>query len=992
MIFGPFRLDPTTTQLWQGEQVVALQPKPLAVLHYLAARPGQLVTKEELLKGIWTGVYVTKAVLKTCVQAIRKALGDDVTAPRYIATVGREGYRFIEHEHGSTFDVHGSTSELASSLQSPAPIVVGREQELGQLQHWFERASRGERQLVFVTGEPGIGKTTLVDLLQAWLQGRPQVWVGRGQCVEQYGEGEAYLPILEALGDLARGPGGTHLTESLRRYAPTWLVQLPALVSEAGRQAVQTTVQGATRERRLRELVEALEAVSHDVPVVIVLEDLHWSDPSTVECLSSLAQRRRPARLFVIGTYRPADLVLEKHPLKGVKQELQAHGHCEEVRLELLSAPAVQTYLARRFPQHSFPSELATVIHHRTDGNALFLVNVVEELVAQAIVVDDNGHWLLKEDLTALNIPNTVRQLIERQLEQLSEEEQHVLEVTSVVGTEFTVAAVAAAWKEGIDAIEDTCERIAWQGHFLVERGIIEWPDGTVSGRYAFRHALYQNVLYQRIAEARRIRLHRLIGEGIEAGYGDQAKEMAAELAVHFERGHDFPRAVQYLQQAGENATRRSAYAEAVAYLTKGLELLKARPDTSARAQQELALQLALGDALIAVKGYTAPEVEKTVLRARALCQQTGETSQLFPVLHRLFLFYHNRRELQMSHELAEQMMRLAQSVQDLYLLSRAHGSLGATLYLLGELTSAQTLLKRAITLYDPQQHPRPTVNTADPRVDCLSYMAWTLWLLGYPDQALKRSHEALALAEGLSHPFSLAYALGCAAWFHLLRREGQIARERAEAVMTLSTEQGFPTWLAFGTMMRGGALAELGQVQEGIAQMCQSQPVLRLLALLAEAYGQVGQVEEGLSVLARALTLVDKIGEHNCEAEMYRLKGQLTLQKFQLSGPKFQLSAKQKAKDKKQKAKASSTQYLTPSTQAEAEAEMCFFKALDIARRQQAKSLELRAVMSLSRLWQQQGKKEEAQGMLAEIYSWFTEGFDTKDLQEAKVLLDSFT
>jgi len=319
------------------------------------------------------------------------------------------------------------------------------------------------------------------------------------------------------------------------------------------------------------------------------------------------------------------------------------------------------------------------------------------------------------------------------------------------------------------------------------------------------------------------------------------------------------------------------------------LEVLKALLDTPERTHQELTLQLTLRDALVVVNGYTAPEVEKTVLRARELCKQIGETPQLFPVLFRLWGFYINRGELQTTRELAEQLMRLAQNVQDQYLLSVAHMALGCALFWLGELVSARPLLEQAIVLYDPQKHPRPTVNMADPRVDCLSYLALILWQLGYPDQALQRSQEAVTLAAGLSHPFSQAYALGIAAWFHSVRREEPVARERAEAVMTLSTEQGFPYWLAFGTMVRGRALAEQGQREKGIAQMQQGLAALQAIGTemarfshlhwLAEVYGQVGRIEEGLAMLAEALAFVDKTGRQEQEAELYRIKGELLLQ-----------------------------------------------------------------------------------------------------------------
>jgi tetratricopeptide (TPR) repeat protein len=539
--------------------------------------------------------------------------------------------------------------------------------------------------------------------------------------------------------------------------------------------------------------------------LILRLEDLHWSDYSTLDLLSVLARRHEAARLLIVGTYRPVEVLTRDHPLKGVKHELQLHGQCEELVLDFLSEAAVADYLVRRFgaPSPADAGEgrgeglskaplqrLAHLIHQRTDGNALFMVNVVNDLIAQGVLTKTNGEWELRREVKerTLGTPVSLQQLIEQQIERVRPEEREVLEAASVAGAEFSAAAVAAGAEQPLETVEAHCEALVRREQFLRARGISEWPDGPVAARYGFVHALYQEVLYERIPAARRGRLHRLIGERTEAAYGTQAQEIAAELAVHFERGRDYRRAIQYLQQAGENAIRRSAHQEAISLLTKGLELLKTLPDTPERAQRELTLQLALSDALVPVKGFTAPEVEKTVLRARELSRQLGETPQIFPVLYRLFVFYFIRGELQTTRELAEQMMRLAQSVQDLYLRSVAHGVLGVTLFWLGEFASARPHLEQAIALYDPQKHPRTTLGTADPRVDCLSFAAWTLWYLGYPDQGLKRSHEALALAEELSHPYSLAYALGIAATFQLLCWEGQLARERAEAVMTLGS------------------------------------------------------------------------------------------------------------------------------------------------------------------------------------------------------------
>jgi predicted ATPase len=768
----------------------------------------------------------------------------------------------------------------------------------------------------------------------------------------------------------------------------------------------------------LREMAEAIEVGTMRRPLVLILEDLHWSDHSTLELLAYLARRRQHARLFIIATYRPSDVVLRAHPLKEIKQELQAHGQCAELRLELLTQEDITEYLARRFPGSALGNELAQEVYEHTEGNPLFMVNVVEEFLRQGVIVEQGGCWVLTRDVTHASVPDTLRQLIEKQIAQLGEDERRVLEVASVAGAEFTVAAVATALKQDIDEVETICEEVAGQGHFLEERGIAEWPDGAMSGCYGFRHALYQNVLYDRIAEARRVRLHRLIGERLETGYGVRVGEIAAELAVHFERGREYQRAVRYLEQAGKNAVQRSAHREAIAHLTKGLELLKTLPDTPERRRQELALHIALGPALMATRGFAVPEVEKSFARARELCEQIGETPQLFPVLVGISSFYLLRGKLQIARELREQLLELAQATHDPTRLLEAHNSLGVSLFFLGEFSPARVHFEQSLTFYDPQQHsPQVFLHRQDPSVICYTYLAITLWYLGYPQQALERAQQALTRAQELSHPFSLALAFTFTSMLHHYRREARTTQELAEAAIALCTQQGFPLFLAMGTFYRGWALAEQGQDKEGIAQIRQGLAAFRAtgqetaqphyLMLLAEAYGKEGQTEEGLRVLTEALTMAEKNGERSREAELYRLKGELTLQSsVQRLGSSVKTS--QKLKVKSRKSSIPNTQPLTPNPQVEAEA--CFLRAIEIARRQQAKSLELRAAMSLVRLRQQQATQhgsrnthyvtrttrhetrarlDAARTMLSEIYNWFTEGFDTKDLQEAKALLE---
>jgi len=421
---------------------------------------------------------------------------------------------------------------------------------------------------------------------------------------------------------------------------------------------------------------------------------------------------------------------------------------------------------------------------------------------------------------------------------------------------------------------------------------------------------------------------------------------------------------VAYLLQAGQKAFQLSAYEEAIGHFKQVVTLLKGLPDTPERARQELALQISLGNALTALKGYAAPEVGQAYSRARQLCHQMGDTPELFPVLTGLQRFYQNQGAAQIAREMGEQLVNLAQNGPEAGQMTSAHMALGGILWFTGEFSAAQAHFEQGIRLYDRQRHPSYVLLYGDdPGVSCLSYTAWALWFLGYPDQALKRSHEALTLAQEMAHPYSLAHALSLAAVFHQFRREERAAHARAEAALTLSAEHGFSYWMSVTTILKGWALVEQEQEEAGLAQMCLGESAWRplgievgrhyLLALLAEAHGKAGQAAEGLRILAEVLPVTSSVG-HWWEAELHRIKGELL--------------------------------------QVEAEAEGCFGQAIQVARRQGARLLELRAVTSLSRLWQRQGKVKEARQMLAEIYAWFTEGFDTSDLQAAKSLLEELS
>jgi predicted ATPase len=536
-------------------------------------------------------------------------------------------------------------------------------------------------------------------------------------------------------------------------------------------------------------------------------------------------------------------------------------------------------------------------------------------------------------------------------LDRLSEGKA-VAQLGAVLGRTFA--------SELLRAVSPLDELALWRGlvelvqaEVLYQRGVL--PQAT----YTFKHALLQEAAYQSLLKSTRQQYHQHIAQVLAAQFPALAETQPELLAHHYTEAGLSEQAVDSWQRAGERSKGRSAYVEAVTHCTRGLAVLQTLPDTPTRAQRELDMQLTLSWALVHAKGYAVPERGYALARARALCQQVGDSARLCDILSGLHSFAQNRGEFQTSREWAAQSLTLAQRLHDSARILRAHCNLGTALYALGALAPARTHLEQVLTLTGPKPDAGQEL-----RVVALGYASFILWTLGYPDQALTQSHEMLTYAQGLSHPFTLARALNYAGRLHVLRREGRAAQERAAALVALATEQGFAQWMGVGTFRRGWAIAAQGQHEEGLAQMHQglaaaqaAGEVERLqFARLAAAYGENGQAEVGLRLLAEAPVAMDNTGEDGNTVLLYRIKGELLL--------------RQAAPDVSQ-------------------AEACFQHALIVARRQQAKSLELQTALSLARLWQQQGKRAEAYELLAPVYGWFTEGFETADLQDAKALLE---
>src|SRR5215207_1815932 len=609
-------VDTTAFELRRDDEIVAVQPQVFDLLLLLLENRHRLVTKDEIFQRIWKNRIVSDAALSSRIKTLRQALGDDGTEQGCIRTIRRRGFRLIAPVEalGAAEAASPPASQAAAAIPA-RPKFVGREEELSLLGTLLAKARTGRRQVVFVSGEAGIGKTSLVSAFvsssaassTASSTASSLASIGHAQCIELYGTSEPYLPIFEAMQRLGAEIGVDKLAIYLKSFAPTWLAQMPWLSDGAQPPA---DVAGATPQRMLRELAQALEAMSAARPIVLWLEDLHWSDRSTLDAISFLARRPESARLMVIGSYRPAEARARRHPVQAVKEAIALHGACTELALGFLGLKDVASYLQGRFAlEPAELGELSQFIHARTDGNPLFAVALTDDLVRNGALRHDGG-WRLVEPVSriGLTIPDTVQILIGQQIENLAAEERRVLQIAAVSGAEFSAAAIAATPGLDVQAVEEICDRLVQRQQFITSRGSHDWPDGTVANRYAFVHAMYQEGLGSRVSEARRVEWQGRIAAREEQGYGANVRDIAAQLAVRFEAARQYDRGVKYFELAARNALAGNAYIEADRLYGKAIDMLPlAQLDDPAKA--ELRMLLPRSVAVIATYGYATDEI-----------------------------------------------------------------------------------------------------------------------------------------------------------------------------------------------------------------------------------------------------------------------------------------------------------------------------------------------------------------------------------------------
>ncbi|RCW64694.1 ATP-binding protein [Pseudorhodoferax soli] len=931
--FGPYRLLGPHGPLLQSGRAVDLPRKPLAILWLLASRAGEVVHKDELLAIVWPRMVVSDGVIATCMRDLRQALGDDARAPRFIATAHRIGYRFIGEVAARAAAAAGA---LLPQATPPLPdALVGRSAECAVLQAALQRAAAGQRQIVFVTGDAGIGKSRLVDAFVATLgaqraadaAGTGAARVGQGQCIEHFGAGEPYLPVLEAITRLCRQADGAPLVDLLQRHAPSWTAQMPGVFGHAPHTAALPPAGEDAVQRMPRELAEAVDLAAADRLLVLVLEDMHWSDPSTVDWLAMLARRREPARLLVIATCRPVELIVHGHPLKQVKQDLVTRRLASELVVGRLGAAAVQDYVAQRLPQPGSAPRLAAAVFRRSQGHPLFMVHMVDEVqhASDAVATLDGD-----------TLPFGVRELIEAQVTRLPVDALAALEAASVAGAEFATALVGAALQRPAEEIEQLLETLVRQGHFVEGRGLARWHDGTVSGRYAFRHDLVREGLYRRLGSAPRMRLHAAIGTRLAVAYAEHAGDIAAELALHFEHAQDPWRAAQHRTLAGDKALHRFAPLEALAHAERGLAQLGSargtRHDRHACDAAELSLRLIEGAALLAIRGFTAPEVEATYTRTLALGVAVNDASAIGPALSGLFNLYLTRAAFAQVQQIADQALALLQRQPDTVLEMLAHNVRGAALLFSGAASACLPHVARTRALYDAQAHAHLAVLYGeDPAMVSHHVAALACWVVGEADETEHHLREGLALTHRMAHPFGEAQMLWMEALIALDGDDLPRAERATLRLDALCAAHGFPLWLAGGQILRGAALAGRGLHDEAQGLTDQGLQAWRdagtlltfphALAVAARVHAHGGRPDKALQHLAEALETVGRTGERWYEPELHRLQGTWLLQ-HRGDGP-----------------------------MARAEAGACFGRAVVLAREQRAALFERRASASLARL-----------------------------------------
>ena len=831
--------------------------------------------------------------------------------------------------------------------------LVGREEELSLLLRRWEQAKEVEGQVVLLSGEPGIGKSRITQALLERIASEPHFRL-RYQC-SPYHTNSAFYPVIE---QLHRAAGiASHDSPEEK------LVKLEALLASSGSTypnsvallgallgvptAAKYSPLAFTPQKQKDETIRALEhqllGLARQRPVFFQIEDAHWVDPSTLESLDGLVQVMQQSRVLVLITFRP-----------DFQAKWTGQSHVTLLTLNRLGKRQTAELIRNVLGNNALPAEIQDQIAAKTDGVPLFVEELTKSVLESGLIRHGND----RDPLPALAIPTTLHDSLMARLDRLAPVKE-VAQIGACIGREFDYALLSLVSPSQQGKLDEALRD-------LVASGLVFQHGTPPEAKFIFKHALVQDAAYGSLLKSTRVQLHAQIARAIEEHFAAKQDSEPELLAHHYGQAGLFEQAVQYRQKAGERAMTRSAYREAVAHLQKGLELLAMTTPSSQRSTTELSLQTALGWAYVPIRSWSAPEAHAAFARAHAVATELGDTPSILALMG-LWGFHMVRGDQQTAMRLAQQTLPLVQRQADSALLIQATNALGGCLVVTGSLVQGVRHLREAVRLYDPNTHAGLAYMFGlHPKASALHWLGPALWLLGYPDQSLTTVEEAVALGRGLSNPFTEAACVDRLSWIHSFRREWDKAAFEAERTHEIAAQQGAPLYVAAATYWIGLSRVLGRGAAEGIEQMRRGMDGVKTLGTLinhpmmlgglAEALGRVGRYDEALSALDQATRMVRKHGEQFWEAELYRVRGEILLA-------------------------------LDPS--AKKAGEEAFTQALDIARQQEAKMLELRAACSLARLWSELGRRTEARALLAPVYEWFTEGHETLDLRGAKALLE---
>ncbi|WP_121062329.1 AAA family ATPase [Chachezhania antarctica] len=870
------KLDLAAALLHVGDEAHKLRPKTLNVLVALIERQGEVVSQQDLRDLVWGQRHGSDAGPKQCVRELRRLLGDDAALPTYIETVGRHGYRLlapIEFMGGST----------PHSGADPA-LCVGRGPQIQALTEAAAAARRGSRPVVLIAGEAGAGKTRLTDRFLSQRPARPALWVARGQAIPHPGAREAYGPLLEALSQISAGPAGATLGRLLHDVAPSWADQIPG----QGRKRASATMDMDPErpDSMLRECADLMDRLTADHPGILVLEDLHWADPSTLAWLAAWGLRTGPARLMVIGTYR-YDEVDRTSDLADTLRHLNRRPETRVLTLGGLSPGAVDDYLGQRLPGNTFPRTLAPLLAQRTEGHAILIDAAVGRWVEQGDILKVDGRWSLHHPPEALvsTMPASVTDFIDAEIERLGPDDRALLESASVAGAIFSGPSLADG-AGAIEASERQLDTLASRHRFIEHAGHVRRPDGVIETRFAFRHALYHEALYNGIPAGIRQGLHRRIGTRLEQAYGRDTDGIAPTLADHFERAADWPRAAQYRGVSGLQALGRGAGQDAARQLRQALEMY-ARCDDPSRDLQaaELRVLQGLGAALIVSNGFTGDELRQVFSRAETLARSVRDPVATLPVLAGFWNYHISRAELARAGELAQSMDSLADTAPD-HIAMAVHNAVGQTDFFLGAFPACGPRIETVLAMAEGfDQDGAETLFGEHPVIVCNQYAACVSQVLGKDADAEAYFAAGMQEAQALNQPFGQAQMLWAGAVMARLRGETETTLERADRLNAICRDFDMPHWRPAAGMLSGWARVMLGDeagfdlFRDGQASFKRANVQLTRpfnLGLAAEMAAASGDAVQALTTLRHALAITRRTGERWYEAELFRLHASL--------------------------------------------------------------------------------------------------------------------